>query len=117
MERTRNPIEDLGVLELMARAPLMANAQLTANALFSANELGAEPSRERSHGLEDQDQDGETAEAKPEESKRGLLDRIDHWFWTLEQRALEARLAQATDIYDLELRIREIERGAPWWSH
>jgi hypothetical protein len=115
MERTRNPIDDLGVLELMARAPLMANAQLTANALFAVNELGAEPSGERCHGVEDQD--GETTEAKPEEPKRGLLDRIDHWFWTLEQRALEAKLAQATDIYDLELRIREIERGAPWWSH
>ena len=116
MERTRNPIDDVGVLALMAKAPLMANAQLTANALFGANELGAKPSRQESFRGPG-DLGGEAAEANPEEPKRGLLDRLDDWFWTLEQRALEARLAQATDIYDLEVRIREIERGAPWWSH
>jgi hypothetical protein len=115
MERTRNPIDDLGVLALMAKSPLMANAQLTANALFGANELTAEPSRDVSRGLHEPC--GEAGDVEREQPKRGLLDRLDDWFWMLEQRALEARLAQATDIYDLELRIREIERGAPWWSH
>jgi hypothetical protein len=115
MERTRSPIDNLGVLALMAKNPLMANAQLTANALFSANELTAGPTRDEpsAHG----DPDGEAPEGEPEEPRRGLLDRIDQWFWGLEQRALEARLAEATDTYDLEVRIREIERGAPWWSH
>jgi hypothetical protein len=109
MERTRSTLDNLNVLALMANAPLMANALLTANALAA--------------GTPGQEMDAQThpapeaPEGERDEPKRGLLDRIDHWFWTLEQRALEARLADATDIYDLELRIREIERGAPWWSH
>ena len=48
--------------------------------------------------------------------RRGWLERLDHWFWTREQRATEAHLAAATDIYDLEVRIRELERGARPWS-
>jgi len=48
--------------------------------------------------------------------RRGWLERLDHWFWTQEQRATEAHLAAATDIYDLEVRIRELERGARPWS-
>ena len=104
----RSPIDDLSVLSLMAGAPLMANALLTANALAGETpraELAEHP--EPSPGVPE----GEREDAKP-----GLLDRLDHWFWTLEQRELEARLAEATDIYDLEQRMREIERGAPWWS-
>src|SRR5262245_10529439 len=115
MERTRSPIEDLGVLELMAKNPVTANAQLTANALFGANELRAKRLDEDARGRDDLA--AEAAEGEPEETNRGLLDRIDDWFWKLEQRALEERLAEATDIYDLEMRIREIERGAPWGSH
>ncbi len=40
----------------------------------------------------------------------GFLDRLDTWFWRMEQRALEAQLAKAQDIYDLEARIRALER-------
>jgi len=109
MERTRNPIDELGVLAVMANAPLVANALLMANA------LGAETPGEET--AEHPETGPDVPEGDRVEAKRGLLDRIDHWFWTLEQRALEARLGQATDIYDLELRIREMERGAPWWSH
>ena len=115
MERTRSPIEDPGILALMANWPLMANAQLTADALFNGNELTAEPSGQQPS--KHADPAPKAPEGEREESKRGLFDRIDHWFWTLEQRAIEARLAEATDIYDLEVRIREIERGRPWWSH
>ena len=43
--------------------------------------------------------------------RRGFLDRIDHWFWQRRQRALEAELSKATDVYDLEARIRDLERG------
>jgi len=49
--------------------------------------------------------------------RRGWLERLDHWFWKQEQRAIEAHLAAATDIHDLEVRIRELERGARPWSH
>ena len=109
MERNRSPIDDLGVLEAMATGPLVANALLTANA------LAAEDRREESP--EYRKLTGDARDDEQVESKRSFFDRIDAWFWRLEQRELEARLAEATDIYDLEVRIREIERGAPWWSH
>ena len=109
MERNRSPIDDLGVLAAIATGPLVANALLTANAL--AAEDRHEESPEGREGRSDAPDD------EPEEPKRSLFDRIDAWFWRLEQRDLEARLAEATDIYDLEVRIRGIERGAPWWSH
>jgi hypothetical protein len=41
-----------------------------------------------------------------------LLDRLDAWFWRQRQRANEAYLAQAQDVFDLEARMRAIERGA-----
>ena len=47
-------------------------------------------------------------------TRRGLLERLDHWFWKQEQRATEAHLAKSTDIYDLEKRIRDLERGVPY---
>jgi len=108
MERTRSPFDDLGVLAVMATAPLMANALLTANALSTD---GWEEPREHPEST------GDAPEGEPRRTKRGFFDRMDAWFWRLEQRELEARLAEATDIYDLEVRIRAIERGAASWSH
>ena len=46
--------------------------------------------------------------------RRGLLDRLNNWFWMREQRATEAYLAKAQDIYDLEARIRHLERREPY---
>lgn len=46
--------------------------------------------------------------------RRGLLDRLDHWFWTQEQRAVEAYLAKSLDMHDLEARIRHLERGTSY---
>jgi hypothetical protein len=45
--------------------------------------------------------------------RRGLLERLDHWFWLREQRSREAYLAKARDVCDLEDRIRTLERGTP----
>ena len=39
-----------------------------------------------------------------------LLERFDRWVARMQQRDRERYLAQATDIYDLERRIRELER-------
>lgn len=42
--------------------------------------------------------------------RRGLLHRLERWFWAKQQRDLEAYLAQASDIHDLETRLRLIEQ-------
>jgi hypothetical protein len=42
--------------------------------------------------------------------RRGFLERLDRWFWRQQQRDLEAYLARASDVYDLEARIHAIER-------
>lgn len=50
----------------------------------------------------------------PSTPRRGILDRLNHWFWTREQRAVEAYLAKSQDVHDLEARIRHLERGTPY---
>jgi hypothetical protein len=42
----------------------------------------------------------------------GFFDRLDGWFWRQAQRDQEAYLAGSRDIYDLEQRIRRLERAA-----
>ena len=42
---------------------------------------------------------------------RGWLDRLDTWFWKQEMKSREAFLAKSTDIFDLEQRMRRLERG------
>jgi hypothetical protein len=42
---------------------------------------------------------------------RGWLDRLDTWFWKQEMKSREAFLARSTDIFDLEQRMRWLERG------
>jgi hypothetical protein len=44
---------------------------------------------------------------------RGWLDQFDRWLWAVRQREVEAYLAQATDVFDLEARIRALERDFP----
>ena len=43
--------------------------------------------------------------------RRGWLDRLDTWFWKQEMKSREAFLAKSTDIFDLEQRMRRLERG------
>jgi hypothetical protein len=43
--------------------------------------------------------------------RRGWLDRLDTWFWNQEMKSREAFLAKSTDIFDLEQRMRRLERG------
>ena len=50
-------------------------------------------------------------DAEPAAPRRGLVERLEHWFWTQRQKDLEAYLAQSTDIHDLEARIRDLERN------
>ena len=40
------------------------------------------------------------------------LDRLDTWFWKQEMKRQEAFLARSTDVFDLERRMRTLERGS-----
>lgn len=42
----------------------------------------------------------------------GFFERIDRWFWRQTMRDREAYLAGAQDIFELEERIRRLERSA-----
>lgn len=44
-----------------------------------------------------------------------LLQRLDRWLWRLEAMDRERYLAQASDRFDLEQRIRRIDRGGAFW--
>jgi Protein of unknown function (DUF3563) len=44
----------------------------------------------------------------------GWFDRLDTWFWKQEVKNREAFLARSTDIFDLEQRMRCLERGDKW---
>ena len=93
MHTNRIPLDDLGglgIFNLIAKALMVA--ALGARAPASA--------RRRS--------------AKVPAPRVGLLDRIDRWCWRLSQRALEEHLGQARDVYDLEARIRDLERRLPY---
>ena len=95
MQGVRIPIvDDLGVFALMANGFAM---QPPVNDAVDKRDRGSGPS---------------AAESEP--PRRGWLDRLDRWFWEREQRAREAYLAASTDIYELEVRIRNLERGEPW---
>lgn len=52
----------------------------------------------------------ESAIDRAERASPGLLDRLDAWFWRIEQRAVERYLAKSQDVYELEARIRDLER-------
>ena len=41
----------------------------------------------------------------------GIFERIDRWFWRQAQRERERYLAQSQDVFELEERIRRLERS------
>ena len=51
------------------------------------------------------------APATPAAPRMSLLDRLDAWHFRQAQREREAYLARSKDVFDLERRIRAIERG------
>jgi uncharacterized protein DUF3563 len=52
-----------------------------------------------------------TVAAKKDPARPSLLDRLDRWLWRQEAREREAYLADSKDIYELEERMRRIERS------
>ena len=51
------------------------------------------------------------SKAAASEGGESLLDRLDRWLWKTRQDDLERALANATDLADLEARLRARERG------
>jgi hypothetical protein len=56
-------------------------------------------------------QDAKKVTAHPATRGRGLLERLDTWFWKQELANREAFLAKSADIVDLEQRMRWLEHG------
>ena len=56
------------------------------------------------------------APVRAEESapRLGMLERFDRWLWKQEMRQREAYLAGAKDIFELEERMRRLDRGEPF---
>jgi len=93
MHTNRQVLDDLGIFALMAKA-------------LSLRPLGHDR-------FESSATAGEAATTDASAPRRSLIDRIDHWLWERAQRDVEAYLGQAKDVYDLEARIRNLERGFP----
>jgi hypothetical protein len=72
----------------------------------------AHPAPER-EGFERRDTRATQAPAEAPPRRRGLFERLDHWLWRRRQRDVDAHLARATDVHDLEARMRALERDAP----
>jgi hypothetical protein len=54
-----------------------------------------------------------TPAPRPAVRRRGLLERIDDWFWNQRQREIAAYLATSQNACELEQRMRDLERGTP----
>jgi hypothetical protein len=93
MQTNRMPEEDFGVLRIFS---LMAEAMTLRPAPGDRFERHAEIPATRS---------------ARDEAKPRLLDRLDNWFWIQRQNAVDAYLAKSSDVHELELRIRHLERG------
>ncbi|HEV2041773.1 MAG TPA: DUF3563 family protein [Casimicrobiaceae bacterium] len=52
-----------------------------------------------------------TSFGKAFRKSRSWLSRVDTWFWKQEMKRREVFLAQSADIFDLERRMRMLERG------
>ena len=54
---------------------------------------------------------GARAPSRSTPAGANLLDRLDAWFWRQRQRAHESYLAQSQDVFELERRMRDLERS------
>jgi Protein of unknown function (DUF3563) len=85
-------------------------ARLTHGILHDANERVQEKSAPPLSGASSAPASSTAGSAK----SIGWLDRLDTWFWKQEMKNREAFLARSTDIFDLEQRMRCLERGDRW---
>ncbi len=94
MRTNEQPLYDNSLIGVMTR--------LIHGILFDADKRAEAPSP-RTHAS-----DGASA------TQFGWLDRLDTWFWKQEMKDREAFLAKSIDIFDLEQRMRCLERGDKW---
>jgi hypothetical protein len=83
-----------------------------ANALMFGP-MGTTPASHASQGYDSSSGNGAVLERRRKWLDRlaQWLDGVDNWFWRQQQRQREAHLAQAKDIFDLEERMRRLERS------
>jgi hypothetical protein len=82
-------------------------ARLTHGVLLDANDRAQEDSARASVSANSVANSVAYSVAYP----RSWLDRLDTWFWKQDMKRREEFLAQSTDIFDLEQRMRWLERG------
>ena len=92
MQTYRHPFDDSSVTRIFA---------LIAEGL-------AFPTRPRADLTPPRPSTGPTASAP---KSPGMLERIDRWFWKREQDAIDDYLGSSADVFELESRIRTLERA------
>lgn len=60
--------------------------------------------------------ESDAAPASRPHPKPGLLSRLDDWFYRQQLNARESYLAESTDIFDLECRMRDLERRSYYYQ-
>ena len=83
-------------------------ARLTHGILLDANQRAQLDRAKRAHAS---DSSFANSVANSFAKPRSWLSRLDTWFWKQEMKRREAFLAQSADIFDLERRMRMLERG------
>ncbi len=87
-------------------------ARLTHGILLDANQRAQLDRAKRANASESSFADSlGSSRGNAFRKSRRWLSRIDTWFWKQEMKRREAFLAQSADIFDLERRMRMLERG------
>ena len=87
-------------------------ARLTHGILFDANERAQLDRAKRANAYDSSFANSlGTSFGNAVRKSRSWLSRVDTWFWKQEMKRREAFLAQSADIFDLERRMRMLERS------
>lgn len=90
------------------RTPQITLSDNVTRVLAEISEALSRPLR-GTHATNDRNAAGPTAPG----GSRGWLERLEQWHWRQRQRSVEAYLAQSQDVFELEARILDLERGNP----
>jgi hypothetical protein len=107
-------------MEAIASAPAMPSARMESNmklASFFADDSnvnGAWANLARALAFPAQPRSGTKPVSTSSGARPGILQRLDRWLWKQQMREREAYLAGAKDIFELEERMRHLDRGTPF---